>query len=105
MSASVDPRDSRSDIQAGGAMSAALAAEQILPLGLDPDLDIGHNLPGDHPAWAKDVVSLSQRFRATFARIKPLAVRVLTFWDHHIRSIMVCGRRMAVDASGCYKID
>jgi hypothetical protein len=79
--------------------------ERTLPIGLDPEADIGNNLPSDHPAWAKDVVSLSQRFRAEIAQIKPMLVRVFTFWDQQIRSITIGGRRMMVDASGCYKME
>jgi hypothetical protein len=93
MSVLVDPR------------SEAAALSSALAIGLETSAELGNNLPGDHPAWARDVVSLSARFRGMLARIKPVAVRVLTFWDHHVRSIMVGGRRLSVDASGCYRMD
>jgi hypothetical protein len=81
------------------------AVSSALAIGLDSDVDIGNNLPGDHPAWAKDVVSLSARFRAMALQIKPLVIRVLNFWDHQLRSIVVGGRRLGVDASGCYRME
>ncbi len=93
MSTKLDPRD------------LPLPASPTLPIGLDPEVDFGNNLPNDHPAWARDVLSLSQRFRTMLARIEPVAIRVLTFWDHQVRSVAVCGRRLAVDASGCYRLE
>ncbi|MDQ2908216.1 MAG: hypothetical protein M3R44_02575 [Candidatus Eremiobacteraeota bacterium] len=65
----------------------------------------GHALPGDHPAWMKDTLSLSQRARALLARVRPIAIKVVTCWDHTIRSIVCSGRRMSIDASGSYRID
>jgi hypothetical protein len=103
MSTQVDPRDT------GALATAALAAPApLIPAltnGIDLDADFGNRLPSDHPAWNKDVISLSQRFRAILEQCKPLAVRVLTFWDHHVRTITVAGRRLAVDASGSYRLE
>lgn len=93
MSTKVDPRE------------IPLPASPTLSVGLDPEVDFGNNLPNDHPAWARDVLSLSQRFRAMLAEIKPAVIRVLTFWDHQVRSIHVGGRRLAVDASGSYRLE
>ncbi|MDQ6931506.1 MAG: hypothetical protein M3126_12660, partial [Candidatus Eremiobacteraeota bacterium] len=42
-------------------------------------------LPRDHPPWMRDTIAVSVRARELLARIKPLAVRVLTFWDHTVR--------------------
>jgi hypothetical protein len=106
MSVLVDPRESGGLPIAPGVPSAEPAwITPSLPIGLDPDEDGGHKLPADHPAWAKDVLSLSARFRGFIAQVKPAAIRVLTFWDHRIRSIMVGGRRLSVDASGCYRME
>lgn len=62
-------------------------------------------LPRDHPAWMRDAVAVSARAREFLARLKPIAVRVLTFWDHSVRSINVMGRALHVDASGSYRMD
>jgi len=106
MRALVDPRESTgTTIGIVSPQAEIAAASAALPIGLDPDAEVGNNLPADHPAWAKDVLSLSARFRAMLSRIKPAVIRVLTYWDHHVRSIVVGGRRMAVDASGCYRLE
>lgn len=65
----------------------------------------GHALPGDHPAWMKDTLSLSQRARALLTKLRPVAIRVVSYWDHTVRSIVCSGRRMSVDASGSYRVD
>ena len=62
-------------------------------------------LPQDHPRWVKDAIAVSQRAREILASLRPVAVQVLCFWDHRIRSIVVADRRVAVDASGCYRAD
>ena len=62
-------------------------------------------LPGDHPAWVRDAVALSMRARALLATLKPVAIKVLTFWDHAVRSIVVGNRRVSVDACGSYRAD
>lgn len=87
------------------APAGALPVPGGLPVSLDPDERSGNDLPSDHPAWAKDTLSLSQRARAAFARLKPIALRVMTFWDHRVRSIVIGGRRLSVDVSGSYRLD
>lgn len=62
-------------------------------------------LPHDHPKWAKDAVSISQRARVLIARIKPIVIRVLTFWDHRARSIGIEGKRVSIDPSGSYRLE
>jgi hypothetical protein len=83
----------------------ALALPPPLAIALDPDVEVATNLPSDHPPWAKDALSLSQRARALLARVRPIAVKVLTFWDHRVRSIFVGGRTVSVDASGSYRLE
>jgi hypothetical protein len=61
-------------------------------------------LPRDHPAWARDLVAISSRTRAMLQAIGPTVVRVLTFWDHRVRSVVVGARSVAVDAAGCYRL-
>lgn len=62
-------------------------------------------LPRDHPRWVKDAIAVSQRAREIVAKLRPIALGVLSFWDHRIRCIVVADRRIAVDASGCYRVD
>jgi hypothetical protein len=62
-------------------------------------------LPREHPKWVRDAAAVSQRARAMIAKLQPLMVRVLTFWDHHVRSIRVGGQSLEVDASGSYRLE
>lgn len=80
-----------------------LESQAIVPVVSGIDLD-GPPLPRDHPAWPRDNVAISQRARELFARLKPLLLRVLTFWDHRSRSLTVEGRSVSIDPSGCYRI-
>jgi hypothetical protein len=75
------------------------------PITFDPEIDPEPRLPGDHPAWARDVVSLSQRARELFARLRPVVVRIYTAWEHRVRSILISGSRLSVDLAGCYRVD
>jgi hypothetical protein len=62
-------------------------------------------LPRDHPRWVKDAVAVSQRAREIVAKLRPIVIRVLGFWDHRIRSTFVTGRCVRVEPSGCYRIE
>jgi hypothetical protein len=53
----------------------------------------------------KDTLSISQRARAMLAKVRPVVVKVVACWQHHVRSILVAGRRISVDASGSYRLD
>jgi hypothetical protein len=65
----------------------------------------GSLLPRDHPKWNKDSLTVSGRARELIARLRPVVVKVLTFWDHRIRSAIVGSRRVAVDPSGSYRLE
>jgi hypothetical protein len=78
-------------------------AEPIVPAVAQSDLE-SSSLPPDHPRWVKDAVAVSQRARDLIAQLKPIALRVLGFWDHRVRSILVGDRRVHVDPSGSYRI-
>jgi hypothetical protein len=60
-------------------------------------------LPHGHPKWAVDGIAISARAREAAARLKPVVVAVLRFWDHVPRSIVASGRRVSIDPSGSYK--
>lgn len=62
-------------------------------------------LPRELPHWVKDAVAISRRARQLLSRLKPVIVRVLTFWDHRVRSIGVAGRNLSIDPSGSYRVD
>jgi len=82
-----------------------LAFSAVAAIRNDNDAaDIAPSLPNDHPAWQRDVLSISSRARALMAAIRPVAVRVLTFWDHHMRDIMIGTRHFGIDPSGCYRL-
>jgi len=83
---------------------ATRASEPVVAALGEADLDAGQ-LPNDHPAWVRDAVAVSRAARALLARLKPIVVKVVTFWDHRVRCIAVGGRRVAIDASGSYKIE
>jgi len=78
------------------------ANEPIVPAVAESDFDTTL-LPRDHPKWAKDALSVSSRAKELIARLKPIAVRVLGFWDHRVRSAVVAGLRVAIDPSGSYR--
>ena len=70
----------------------------------DVDSELHATLPRDHPAWQRDILSVSARARAVVAALRPVVVRALTFWDHVVRSINVGTRLVEVDPSGCYRL-
>lgn len=78
--------------------------QAVVPAVPDVELDTAL-LPRDHPQWVKDTLSVSNRARELFARIKPVVVRILTFWDHRVRSVLVGNSRVSVDPSGSYRIE
>jgi hypothetical protein len=83
----------------------AIAAPGIAPPQVaEAGAEMPPTLPRDHPAWQRDVVAVSARVRKALAQLRPIAVRVLTFWDHVVRSVVVGGRRIEVDPSGCYRL-
>lgn len=62
-------------------------------------------LPREHPKWVRDTASVSQRARRLIEGLRPLVVRVLTLWDHHIRSINIGSRNLTVEATGSYRLE
>jgi hypothetical protein len=87
------------------ALPPAIQTMAPAAIAFDPELEPEPRLPGDHPAWARDVVSLSQRAREVFARLRPVAVRIYTGWEHRVRSILVAGGRLSIDLAGCYRME
>jgi len=96
-------------------MNEALAAQRAAldPIPFDAiavvrgDLDapdLVPSLPQDHPAWQRDVLSISSRARALIAAIRPYAVNVLSFWDHRFRDITIGARTLLIDPSGSYRL-
>lgn len=79
-------------------------SEAIVPAVPEAELETAL-LPHDHPRWVKDAIAVSQRARELLAKLRPAAIHVFCFWDHRVRSIVVGGRRVAIDASGCYRAD
>jgi len=75
-----------------------------LPPAADPDAELDATLPADHPRWQRDVLSISARARAVIATLAPTILRVLTYWDHRVREIVLGQRRLAVDPAGSYRL-
>ena len=97
----VDGDDSRA--QGPQPHAVAVAAEQmVVPVG-ESEADTSL-LPRDHPKWARDAVTLSQRAREIVARLRPVLVKILTFWDHRVRSAWIGGSHVCIDPSGSYRI-
>src|SRR5579862_6915001 len=93
------------DEQAGALVElSATRAEAIVPAVAQAELEMG-SLPPDHPRWLRDALAVSQRAREIIAKLEPIVVRVLGFWDHHLRSIRIGEHRVGVDVSGCYRIE
>jgi hypothetical protein len=82
----------------------ASRSEAIVPAIAESELETPL-LPHDHPRWVRDAVAVSQRAREIIAKLKPVVVCILSFWDHRLRSIMVGERCVHVDPSGCYRAD
>jgi hypothetical protein len=82
----------------------AAASEAIAPVVPDGELDTALS-PHDRPRWVRDAVAVSQRARELVARLRPVAVRVLSFWDHRMCAIVIGECCVRIDGSGCYRID
>jgi hypothetical protein len=82
----------------------ALFATPIAAPPAEVELDAPSSLPGGHPMWQRDVLAVSARVRAIVAALRPIAVHVLTFWDHVVRSISIGQRRLEIDPSGSYRL-
>jgi hypothetical protein len=92
------------DESLGLAAASEAYAEPIVPAA--ENLDLGSDsLPHEHPKWVKDSLAVSQRARQLIARLRPVAIRILTFWDHRIRSAFIGGLHVHIDPSGSYRID
>jgi hypothetical protein len=82
-----------------------LAFSAVAALRADMDTsEVASSLPSDHPAWQRDVFSISSRAKAIIATIRPIVVKALTFWDHQVRTVTVGARALGIDPSGCYRL-
>jgi hypothetical protein len=95
----VDP-----DERSPNALQVAVTGPEPVVAAITDERDVT-DLPREHPHWVRDAVALSRRARALVARLRPAVFRVLSFWDHRVRSIAVGDRRLRIDASGSYTID
>lgn len=94
-----EPRESAAR-QILDAREANAVVAPVLEVDLDASL-----LPRDHPQWVKDALTVSQRARDLIARLTPVVIRILTFWDHRVRSALVGTSRVSIDASGSYRLE
>jgi hypothetical protein len=86
------------------ANALAILPLAVAPAHADVDPELHATLPRDHPAWQRDVLSVSARARTVIAALRPVVVRALAFWDHVVRSVSIGPRRLEVDPSGCYRL-
>jgi hypothetical protein len=84
--------------------AGAAESDPVVPAVAETELDT-NGLPHDYPSWVRDAIALSTRARELAGRLKPVVVRVMSLWDHRLRSIIVGDRRVRVDPSGCYRAD
>jgi hypothetical protein len=82
----------------------ARASEPVVAAVGEADLE-STGLPHDHPRWVRDAIALSQRARRLLENLSPAVIAVFSLWDHRLRSIIVAGHRLRVDASGSYRAD
>ncbi len=78
-------------------------AEPIVPAAAETDADTSF-LPSDHPPWVKDALTVSTKARELLARLRPVVVTILSFWDHGIRSLSIGSARISIDPSGSYRM-
>ncbi len=86
------------------ALPGSVAPSPLAALDYD-DRWGGHHLPSDHPQWMKDTLSISQRARALIANLRPVALKVIAFWDHQVRSVVLGPGRLSIDSSGSYRLE
>lgn len=97
----VDGDDGRTHAQPH---ATAIATEAVVTPAAESETE-NLLLPRDHPKWARDAVTLSQRAREMIARLRPVVVKALTFWDHQARNAWVGGSRVCIDPSGSYRVE
>ena len=95
------------ELEVPGSLSPVIANQPapLFSLVADAEVETAPNLPRDHPAWMRDSLAVSARARALIASLRPIILKVLNFWDHHVRSITIGGRNVAVDSSGSYRLN
>jgi hypothetical protein len=102
VSARVDPDAGLGAPPALAPNEAALGTQAI---AFDPDdRSSGPALPNDHPRWMRDTLSISQRARALLVSIKPVVVRVIAYWEHRVKNLVIGGETLCVDGSGSYRL-
>jgi hypothetical protein len=79
-------------------------SQPIIPRVAEAEMETAL-LPHDHPKWVKDALSVSNRAKELIAALRPMAIRVLTYWDHRIRSAFIGGSRVSIDPSGSYRAE
>ena len=81
--------------------SGIFKTEEAIELELPPIL----SLPREHPAWHHDLLLLSDRAQLLFARLAPVVLTVLGFWDHAVRIVRFGEQCVLVDISGSYRLE
>jgi len=79
-------------------------SQPIVPRIAEADMETAL-LPHDHPKWVKDALSVSNRAKELIGALRPAVIRVLSFWDHRIRSAFIGGSHITIDPSGSYRAE
>lgn len=87
-------RDPREVLHAGRVLAPVRDVEMETPL-----------LPHDHPQWVRDSITVSNRARELFARLKPVVIAIFSFWDHRVRSAVIADARVCIDPTGSYRVE
>jgi hypothetical protein len=62
-------------------------------------------LPRDHPKWVRDRFTITAATKAWLGRIKPIVIRVFSFWDHRVHRLTTEDGTIEIDVSGSYRSD
>jgi hypothetical protein len=92
-------------VSAGGSAGEAQASA-ARPLALaELAIERSDKLPRDHPRQPGDAIALGARARERVGAMPPAPIGVLSFWDHAQHGAPTGKRRLAIDASGSYRLE
>lgn len=82
----------------------ALRARAADAIGEGEEIQAAVTLPPGHPAWPRDLLSLTRRAREALAALPRVIVQVLSRWDHPLREALIDGSLVVIDAAGTYRV-
>ncbi|TAM74073.1 hypothetical protein EPN44_12230 [bacterium] len=82
----------------------ALRTRAADAVGEGEEIRAAVTLPPGHPAWPRDLLSLTRRARAALAALPQVIVQALSGWDHPLREALIAGSLVVVEAAGTYRV-